>query len=204
MPDQDPASEQQAIAAFQTRNGVLRTTEALAAGVHPRTLYAMRDAGRIEPLARGLWRLTGLPPLAAPDLVTVALQVPRSIICLVSALSFHDLTTQVPHAVDIALPSAAQVPRLAYPPVRVFWYGPACYTAGVERPVVDGMELRVYSPEKTLVDCFRYRRKLGLDIAIEALRLYRERRRARPNELLQHARACRVERVMRPYLEAVL
>lgn len=184
---------------------MLRTSRAIRLGIHPRTLYALRDTGEIETLGRGLYRLASAPPLTAPDWVTVALRAPRAVICLISALAHHGLTTQIPHAIDLALPSHSQVPRLDGLPIRVFWFSGPAYSAGVQVINIDGVTIRVYSSEKTIADCFKYRNKLGLDIAVEALRTYRERHK-RPNRraLLHHAQVCRVEKIMRPYLEAIL
>lgn len=177
-------------------------SDAVAAGVSRRTLYAMRDEGVVTQLSRGLYRLASLPELGAPDLVTVSTRIPRGVVCLISALAFHDLTTQIPHAVDIALIRGASTPRIDYPPVSVHWFSGAAFTSGVETPVVDGKALRVYSAEKTIADVFKYRNKLGLDVALEALKAWRSRRGATIERLLEQARVCRVERVMRPYLEA--
>ena len=178
--------------------------DALRAGIHRRTLYQLRDAGRIEPLSRGLYRLADAPPLGHPDLVTVALRVPRGVVCLISALAFHDLTTQVPHEVSVAVPRGTEPPRIDYPPVRVFRFSPAPFVAGVETHRLDGIPVRVYNREKTLADCFKYRSTIGLDTALEAVRLYRQRGRVNVNSLLEFAQVCRVSRVMRPYLEALL
>ena len=189
---------------FRCHGGLLRTSEALRLGVHPRTLYAMHDAGVLEQLGRGLYRLAELPPLGAPDLVAVTRKVPSGVICLISALAFHELTTQIPHAVYIALARGTEPPRLDYPPVRMFWFTGDAFTEGVEIHTLDHVSVPVYTPEKTLADCFKYRNKLGLDVAIEALKLYRQWQRMRLDELLRCARICRVEKVMRPYLEALL
>jgi predicted transcriptional regulator of viral defense system len=191
-------------AIFRAHGGVLRTSQALRARIHPQTLYAMRDTGLLERVSRGLYRLADLPALSDPDLVPVSLRVPGGVICLISALSFHELTTEVPHEVYLALKRGAEPPRLEYPPVRVFWFSGAAFTEGIETHLVDGIALRVYSPEKTIADCLKYRHKLGLDVALEALKLYRSRGRMRIEELLRCARICRVERIMRPYLEALL
>jgi predicted transcriptional regulator of viral defense system len=164
----------------------------------------MRDAGVLEQLSRGLYRLAELPPLGAPDLVAVARKVPTGVICLISALTFHELTTQIPHAVYIALGRGTQPPRLDYPPVRIFWFTGEAFTEGAETYTVDHVSVPVYTPEKTLADCFKYRHKLGLDIAVEALKLYRRQKHMRLDELLRFARICRVEKVMRPYVEALL
>jgi len=189
---------------FSRRGGTLRTGEALDAGIHPRTLYAMRDAGVLVRLSRGLYRLAELPPLGNPDLVSVALKVPKGVVCLISALAYHELTTQIPHEVHVALARGAERPRLDYPPLRVFWFTGEAFTQGVSIHDVDGIPVRIYCPEKTLADCFKYRNKIGLDVAIEALRLYRDRGTVRTDDLMRFARVCRVARVMRPYLEALL
>ncbi|MBC8445855.1 MAG: type IV toxin-antitoxin system AbiEi family antitoxin domain-containing protein [Chloroflexi bacterium] len=197
-------SVQNTITIFRQHGGILRTAEALRLGIHPRTLYAMRDSGVLERLSRGLYRLADLPPLAHPDLVTVALKIPKAVICLVSALAFHELTTQVPHAVDIALHSQAERPRLDYPPLRIFWFSGHAWSEGIETHIVDNTSIRIYGPEKSVADCFKYRRKIGLDIALESLKLYRQRRDFDIDNLLRYARICRVETVMRSYLEALL
>jgi predicted transcriptional regulator of viral defense system len=189
---------------FQQHGGMLRTAEALRLGIHPRTLYAMRDAGLLERVNRGLYRLANLPPLSNADLVTVVLKVPQAVICLISALAFHELTTQIPHAVDIALRRGAARPRLDYPPLHVYWFSGAAWSEGIAMYSSDNTVVRVYNPEKSIVDSFKYRRKLGLDVALEALNLYRERSDFDVTRLLHYARICRVETVMRPYLEMLV
>src|SRR5581483_5781751 len=191
--------------AFAKHHGMLRTSEALRLGIHPRTLYALRDSGELVSVGRGLYRLASAPALAYPDWIAVALRVPRSVICLISALAHYELTTQVPHHIDIALPSHSQVPRVDGLPLRVFWYPERAYNSGIDTITLDRVQVRIYSQEKTIVDCFKYRNKIGLDVAVEALRNYRQKVRKPPvKKLLEYARIDRVENVMRPYLEAVL
>jgi len=197
-------SAERAIEIFREHGGILRTREALRLGIHPRVLYALRDSGALEQLSRGLYRLAELPPLTDPDLVTVALKVPGAVICLISALAFHELTTQVPHAVDIALSKGDEPPRLDYPPLRLFWFSGPAYSEGVDTHVIDGTPVRIYSPEKTIADCFKLRRRVGLDVALEALKAYRQRPGFDPAKLLHYARICRVERAIKPYLEVLL
>ena len=189
---------------FRKHGGVLRMSDALAAGLSRRRLYALRDAGTLTQLSRGVYRLASLPALEAPDLVTVAARVPTGVVCLISALAYHELTTQIPHAVDIALPRGAEKPRIDYPPVNSYWFSGSAFTSGIETRTLDGRKLRVYSAEKSVADVFKYRHKLGLDVALEALKKWCGRRGAVVERLLQQARVCRVERVMRPYLEALL
>lgn len=195
--------ERRAEAVFRHHRDVLRTSQALKLGIHPRILYRLRDAGRLVSVTRGVYRLAELPEPSHPDLLVVARRVPQAVICLISALSFHDLTTQIPHEVHIALPRRTRYPRLDHPPLRVFLMTGAAYADGIETHSIEGIPLRVYGPEKTVVDCFKFRNKIGIDVAVEALRLARERKHVTPRGLLRYARLCRVERVMRPYLEAL-
>lgn len=190
---------------FQTHNGMLRTRDAIRLGVHPRTLYTLRDRGELERVGPGLYRLASAPALTSPDLVPIAMRIPRAVVCLISALAHHGLTTQVPHTIDIALPSHAQVPKIDSIPIRIFWYSEPSYSAGVETAAIDDVKIKIYSSEKTIADCFKYRNKIGLDLAIEGLRSYR-RRTSKPDykALLSFAAINRVQRVMQPYLEATI
>ena len=199
-----PKKSESAQKIFRDRGGVLKTGEALRAGIHPRTLYEMQRSGILEQLTRGLYRLADLPPLGNPDLVSVSMKIPNGVICLISALAYHEITTQVPHEVYVALERGAEAPRLAHPPIRIFWFSGQAFTHGIETHKIDGVPVRIYSPEKTIADCFKYRNKIGLDTAIEALKLYREKKHFRSDDLIQFARVCRVEKVIRPYLEALL
>jgi len=193
-----------ALQAFQDHGGMLRFAEARAAGIQPTALYRMRESGAIRILARGLYGLSDMPPQTQPDLVTVSRAAPRGVICLVSALAWHGLTAEIPHVVDCALPRGVRPPRLDHPPLRVFWFGPEAYAQGIETPVVDGSIIRVYSPEKTLADCFKFRNTLGQDTVLDALRRYRAKFGLRSDDLMRYARLCRVHKVMQPYLEASL
>jgi predicted transcriptional regulator of viral defense system len=200
----EPEPFKRAASVFRKNGGILRTMEAVRRGVHPRTLYAMRDAGVLERLGRGLYRLADLPALRNPDLVAVALRVPDGVLCLLSALSFHGITSQIPHEVYIALKRGAEPPRLEHPPVRAFWFSDKAFAEGIETHELDGVRVRVYAAAKTVADCFKYRNKLGLDTAVESLRLFLKEKRGNPGELLRFARTCRVEKVIRPYIEALL
>lgn len=195
---------QTAIERFREHHGTFRMSEALEAGINRNTLYAMVETGKVERLSRGLYRLTSAPELEAPDLYTVAARVPRGVICLISALAYHELTTQVPHAVDVAVEQGSRTPRLDYPPVNVYHFSGDAFTEGVETVEMNGMEVRIYSAEKSIADIFKFRNKLGLDTAIEALRTWVGRRSSKPDTLMHYARVCRMENVMRPYLEALL
>ncbi len=193
-----------AVGIFKRHGGILRTAQALRAGIHPGTLYAMRDSGALEVISRGVYRLADSPPLINPDLVTVATRVPGGVICLISALAFHELTTQIPHEVHVALPRGAEKPRLDHPPIKTYRFTGEAFTEGVEAHELDGASVRIYSPEKTLADCFKFRNQVGLDTVVEAVRFYRERRSIKVNDLMRYAGICRVKKIIRPYLEAIL
>ncbi|MFH1157117.1 MAG: type IV toxin-antitoxin system AbiEi family antitoxin domain-containing protein [Pseudomonadota bacterium] len=193
-----------AVVIFKKHGGILRTSQALQAGIHPSTLYAMRDDGTLEVVSRGVYRLTDSEPLGNPDLVTVATRIQSGIICLISALAFHEITTQIPHEVHVTLQRGSETPRLDYPPIAFYWVSDMAYGAGVETYELDGVNVHIYSPEKTLADCFKFRNKIGLDTAVEAVRFYRERKSVNVDAILRYAKICRVEKVMRPYLEALL
>ncbi|MES9938107.1 MAG: type IV toxin-antitoxin system AbiEi family antitoxin domain-containing protein [Sedimenticola sp.] len=189
---------------FRQHGGQLRMSEALAYGITRYTLYKMRDSGLLEQVSRGIYRLVDLPPISQPDLVTVSLRFPKAVVCLVSALSFHEITTQIPRAVSVAVPRSARMPSLDYPPVQAYRFSEETFKTGIETHQIDGASVRVYCVEKTLADCFKYRNKLGMDIVLEALKLYRSEHRVNRDALLKYARVCRVEKVMRAYLEASL
>jgi len=193
-----------ALRIIKKHSGVIRTSEALKAGIHPRVLYSLRDNRKIEQVSLGVYRLSELPPISNPDLVAVALRIPRAVICLVSALSFHHLTTQIPHEVAIALARGTETPRIDFPPISVHRFAEAAFHAGIEKHEIDGVVIRVYSPEKTIADCFKFRNKLGMDVVLEALKFYKERSQFKVDELLRYGHVCRVANIMKPYLETMV
>lgn len=189
---------------FRENGGMLHMSEAMALGITRYMLYSLRDKGVIEPVSRGLFRLTELPDLSEPDLVIVSARFPKAVICLLSALAFHEMTTQIPHEVSIAIPKTMRIPALDYPPIKVHRLSEAPYEIGIEEHQIDGVPIKIYDPEKTLVDCFRFRNKIGLDVTLEALKLYRERKPLNLLKISKYARICKVEKVMRPYLEFII
>ncbi len=195
---------EQALAAFQKRGGTLRTGEALGAGIHPATLYMLAADGQVVRLTRGLYRLASAEEFSNPDLTVVAVKAPNAVVCLVSALAFHELTTQVPRAVQLAVPRGKYAAlRLRSPPVSVYRFDPGTFDEGIESYTADGVTIRVYGVDRTLVDCFKHRNKIGLDVAVEALRLARARKRVTNREILRYAKLLRQTKVMGPYLEAL-
>ncbi len=197
-------SQEQALDEFRKAGGVLRTSGALELGIHPRTLYHLRDQGLLERISRGVFRLAELPPLGDPDLVRVSIRIPRAVVCLISALHFHRMTSQIPHVVSIALPQGVKTPELDRPPIRVFRFSDLSYREGVEEHTVDEVPVKIYGPAKTVADSFKFRHKIGLEVALEGLRTGLEEDRFAPGELIEFAKICRVQRVIKPYLEAML
>jgi predicted transcriptional regulator of viral defense system len=189
--------------AFRDRGGTLRTRDLIALGVHTDALYALRDAGRIIELGRGLYRVADAAEAEQPDLAVVAVRAPNAVVCLISALSYHGITTQIPSSIHLAVPRGSYHGIKLSIPVTVYRFDSKTFHEGVESHRMGGMRLNVYSAARTVVDCFKFRNKLGLDIALEALRLARQRKRVQNRELLHFARLLRVEGPMTPYLQAI-
>lgn len=184
------------------RLGIVRPTELEAQGIPRSELYRLVRKGLVERQARGIYTASDHPVTADHTLAQVAKQVPGGVFCLLTALRFHELTTQAPAEVWIALPEKARKPKLAHPRLRVTRFSGPALTEGIETHRVEGVEVRVYSAAKTVADCFKYRNKVGIDVAVEALRDFSRRHRGSATELARYARICRVSRVMQPYLDA--
>jgi predicted transcriptional regulator of viral defense system len=184
------------------RQGVT-ARELAAAGIHRQVLSRLVESGEIERVARGVYRLPEHPLTENYGLAMAGAVVPRGVICLLSALQFHGIGTQLPSEVWIAIDRRARRPALKYPPLRVVRYSGAALTEGIESHRIEGQTVRVYNVAKTVADCFKYRNKIGLDVALEALREVRRAKQASADALWRYAKINRVANVMRPYLEAV-
>ncbi|MES3004344.1 MAG: type IV toxin-antitoxin system AbiEi family antitoxin domain-containing protein [Pseudomonadota bacterium] len=180
------------------------TTDLAARGIHTQVLSRLVEAGELERAARGLYRLAEQPTGEHHALAVAAAAAPRGVVCLLSALQFHGIGTQLPSEVWIAIDRRARQPALRYPPLHVVRFTGEALSAGCEVHVVEGRKVRVYNIPKTLADCFKYRNKIGLDVALEALREAWRRRRFTMEALECYAAICRVQRVMRPYLEGLV
>jgi predicted transcriptional regulator of viral defense system len=185
------------------RLGVVRPGELAARGVPRRRLYRLLREGLVERQSRGIYVARRHPITAEHTLAQVAKRVPAGVFCLLTALRFHGLTTQNPAEVWIALPEKARKPRLASPRLRVARFSGSALIEGIESHRVEGVGIRVYSAAKTVADCFKYRNKIGIDVAVEALRDFSRRHRGGATDLARFARICRVARVMQPYLDAI-
>ncbi len=199
----NPKIEKRAIRIFQEHGGILRYSDALRYGIHPRTLYALKKAGLLEQLQKGLYCIPGLPGHTQPDFAPVVKKAPNGVLCLVSALFFHGLTTQIPHFVYLALRQGTKPPKIDYPPMKFFWFSNALFDLGIETHKLDGLAIRCYSKEKTVVDCFRFRNKIGLDVAIEAFKKYWRQGKPKLDLIMKFAKIGRIEKIIKPYIEAI-
>src|SRR6185503_3641185 len=173
---------------FANHKGILRASKAIELGVPKHVLYEMVKSGELVREAQGIYRLSETDAPGNPDLVNLSLRVPRAVFCLISALYFHELTTQIPHSIYFALPRDVKTPKIQYPPIWVFHYSDASYKAGIVEHELDGVKVNIYDREKTIADCFKFRQKVGMEIALEAIKDYL--RQPRPNVplLLKYAR----------------
>jgi predicted transcriptional regulator of viral defense system len=184
--------------------GVVTAREAARHGIHSQVLTRLVREGSLERIARGQYRLPDQSLTEHHTLAVVARAVPAGVVCLLSALSYHGVGTQIPHAVWLAVHRHARQPSLRYPPLRVVKFSGKAFSEGIETHHVEGQSVRIYSVAKTLADLFKYRNKIGLDVALEGLREAWRDRRFTMDEMDGFARICRVERVMKPYLEALV
>lgn len=185
------------------RLSVLRVRDAKEHGIHPEVLRRLVSSGELVKVGRGMYAPAGADPTEHSDLARAAARVPHGVVCLLSALAYHGIGTQLPHEVWMMIDRRAHRPRVDRPPMRfVLASGPAL-TEGVEEVAIEGRAVKISNPAKTVVDCFRYRGHVGTDAAIEALREVVRDHRCTPDELWRYATLCRVGSVMRPYLEAV-
>ena len=184
--------------------GVVRPRDLAAYGIPPEYLRRLHARGLLDRPARGVYRAADAEVSAHSSLAEIAKRVPHGVICLLSALRFHEFTTQSPADVWIGIRSGARVPVLGHRLVRVICYAPGSLAAGCETHRIEGVSVRVTNPGKTVADCFKYRSKVGLDVAVEALRECRRLRLATPSQIAEYAQVNRVLNVMRPYLEAMV
>lgn len=193
----------QRILRLASRRGLLRARDLARDRIPRATLSRLVERGQLTLVSRGLYALPGQTRSGQHQLAEVAARSRLGVFCLLTALRFHELTTQSPHEIWLAIPNKAHAPKLDYPPLRIVRFSGKALTEGIESHIVDGAPIRVYSVAKTVADCFKYRNKIGLDVALEALRECRRDNRASNDELWRFAKLCRVANIMRPYLESI-
>ena len=197
------ATKRDQILRMLKKTRVLRPRDVEAVGISRTYLNKLHTEGVLDRPSRGLYVLQNDEPSEQRSLVEACCRVPRGVVCLLSALQFHELTMQMPYEVWMAIDEKARLPRVDYPPLRIVRFSGAALTTGVQEHAIEGVAVRVYAPAKTVADCFKYRNKIGLDVALEALRDCLRQRKANSDELWKAAKVCRMTNVMRPYLEAM-
>lgn len=183
---------------------VIRARDLGRIGVPRNYLGRLERRGVLQKIEHGLYEVVGLPPSEHMALLEIGHKVPKGVICLLSALRFHEIGTQMPSEVWIAIDVKARSPKIEHPPIRVARFSGEALRFGVEEHEVPGGRIRVYSPAKTVADCFKFRHKIGIDVALEALRECYRQKKATVDELWQAAKVCRVANVMRPYMESLV
>jgi predicted transcriptional regulator of viral defense system len=198
-------NSEKAIQIIKENHGYISMSHAIKAGIAPKTFYAMRDQGILIPISRGHYRLQDADLSSNPDLITVSMHIQKAVFCLISALHYYNLTEQIPYFVYIALPQQAEMPRLDYPPLKIIWLSEKIYEAGIQKVTIDNTPVKIYSPEKTITDCFKFRNKYGLDVAIDALKRYMAlpSNKQEFDSLMFFARLSRVEKIITPYIQAL-
>jgi predicted transcriptional regulator of viral defense system len=186
------------------RRRLVRTRELEARGLSRVQLRKLVEQGLLRKTHRGLYTTNDAPIDAYVSLAEVAARSPRAVVCLLSALRFHELTTENPSDVYVMLPVGTQRPRITNPSLEVFWASPVAYSAGIEEHNISGVKVKITSPAKTVVDCFKYRSKVGVNVAVEALRDAWHKKKATADEIWKLAKLCRMNNVMRPYLESLI
>jgi predicted transcriptional regulator of viral defense system len=196
-------SRAELVARMVRRSGVFRSRDLDCSGIPRQYLREAKERGLVRRVGRGLYVAEGSPVTEHHTLAEAAKRVPHGVICLLSALRFHGLTTQAPHEVWMAISHKARRPRADYPPLRIVHFSGKALSYGVQEKKLEGVPARVFGPAKTVADCFKFRNKIGLEVALEALRDCYRQREATMDELFVAAKVCRVARVMQPYLESL-
>jgi predicted transcriptional regulator of viral defense system len=193
----------QKIVQYIGQNGIVRPRDIEAIGLPREYLVRLHRHGKLKRPGRGIYTLPDANVTEHHSYAEVAKRVPEAVICLLSSLTFHEITTQSPASVWIALGKGARTPALTSPSLRIVRLSGQSLTEGIEKHLVEGVPVRVYSAAKTVADCFKFRNKIGLDVAIEALKDSLRQKKANINEIYRHAKVCRVSNVIRPYMEAL-
>jgi len=197
-------SVEQKVLDLAAREGVLRPRDLQRKGLPTDYLWRLHQQDKLEKVGRGMYAIPGAALTEHQTITQAARRVPHGVVCLLSALRFHDLTTQAPFEVWMAIDVKARSPKEEIIPLRIVRFSGQALTAGVETHTIEGVKVKVYNPAKTVADCFKYRNKIGLDVAIEALRDCWRKKRATTDQLWHYAKICRVARIIRPYLESLV
>jgi predicted transcriptional regulator of viral defense system len=197
-------NRQQQILELAREKGIIRAEDVEAVGISRNYLYRMHKEGLLEKSAVGLYTLPEAPMTENSSMAEIAKRLPHAVVCLISALSYHGITTQIPHEIWLTIPRGSWRPDVEYPPLNLTYVSGPAYSFGIQEHVINGVAVKIYSPAKTVADCFKFRNKVGLDVAMEALREAWRSRKVTMDELVEAAGIDRVSKIMRPYLEATV
>jgi predicted transcriptional regulator of viral defense system len=200
------STKEKLVRAARKHNGIFSANDVVQEGLSVKTLYNLCDSNEVISISRGLFQLvdSGDTEVATPDYAAIKKRVPKGVICLISALYYYGLTTEIPRKIYLAIDRNAHIPSIDYPPTSIFRMSSKSFSTGVETGEIGAVKINIFSEEKSIADCFKYRNKIGLDTAIEALKNYCSRRNTNPAGILEMSRVCRVEAVIKPYLEALV
>ena len=187
---------------LETKGGITRRKSLLQKGIHPQKVKRLVDKGILVSISRGVYMTQEAKITEHHDLAIASARVPHGVICLISALQFHGMTTQIPREVWMAIENRAASSRLTSPPLKIIRLTAPSLTSGIEKHIVEGVTVRIYNPAKTVADCFKFRNKIGLDVAMEALKDYLKMKKGTVDDLWRFAKIDRVAKVLQPYLEA--
>ncbi|MFC1496527.1 type IV toxin-antitoxin system AbiEi family antitoxin domain-containing protein [Candidatus Margulisiibacteriota bacterium] len=196
--------EQELIKYIQACGGVIRFSEILKAGFHPTFIATLLKQQKIERLARGLYKLPHGTLGSHPDLVLAALQAPRGVVCLLSALFFHEATNEIPRQIDLAISQGSRNSKIEYPPVKFYHFEQKSWQAGIEEIKIRNHRIRVYNLAKTVADCFKFRNRIGISVARAALKTAILEKSIKPQAILRYAKICRVQSIVKSLIEMII
>ena len=197
-------NRKQQIMQLADASGIIRAKDLEATGIPRNYLYKMHKDGLLEKISVGLYSLPNALATEHSTIAEIAKRIPHAVICLVSALIYHELTTQLSTDIWIAVPKSSRKPNIKYPPINLTYISDPAYSFGIQEHIINGVPVKIYNPAKTVADCFKFRSKVGLDVAIEALRNVRRSRKTTMDELTKAAKVNRVLKIMMPYMEAIV
>ena len=189
---------------IRKKGGFAKYSDLIKAGFYKAIIGEALNSGELERISRGIYSLSETPDISHPDLVTVSAVVPKGIICLITALSFHEVTDEIPHYTDVAIPAQSRSKKIYNFPVRYYRFSKKTWGAGVEEHDIDGHKIKVYSLAKTIADCFRFRNQVGIDVARSALKNAFEQKKVSHQEIMKYASICQVTHLIKPILETLL
>lgn len=196
--------EAKLITFLKNNGGIAKYVDIIKAGISKTILKKTLNSGIIQKIDRGLYRLSKGTTLSNPDIIAALTKIPKGVVCLLSALAFHEVTNEIPHSVDVAIEQGAHANKIMYPPVKFYRFAPAAWEAGIETYKVEGHKIRVYNLAKTIADCFKFRNRIGIDVARDALKIAVNEKKSSPQEIMRYAKICRVDNIIKPILETIL